>query len=40
MTRTNRWDGGDDFTELELVQNGGFTSSIKTNLDTDRVHIE
>ena len=28
---TNSGDGGDDLTELELVQNGGLTSSIKTN---------
>ena len=31
MKLTNSGDGGDNLTELELVQNGGLTSSIKTN---------
>ena len=26
---TNSWDGGDDLSQLELIKNGGFTSSIK-----------
>jgi len=30
--RTDCGDSGDDFTELELVENGGFTSGIKTDL--------
>jgi len=25
----NSWDGGDDLSQLELIKNGGFTSSIK-----------
>lgn len=29
--RTDSGDGGDDFTELELVQNGGLSGSVKTN---------
>lgn len=28
---TDCGDGGDDFTQLQLVQDGGFTSSIKTD---------
>lgn len=28
---TNCRDGGDDFTELELVQDGGLTSGVKTD---------
>lgn len=28
---TNRGNGGDDFTELELVQDGGLTSGVKTD---------
>jgi len=28
---TNGGDGGDNLTKLELVQNGGLTSSIKTH---------
>lgn len=31
---TNSGDGGDDFTELELVEDGGLTSGIKTNLQS------
>jgi hypothetical protein len=31
-TRTNCRDSGDDFTKLELVQNSGFASGIKTDL--------
>ena len=31
-SRTNCWDGGDGFTELEFVEDGGFTSGIKANL--------
>lgn len=31
-TRTDRRDGGDDFAELELVQNRRFPGSIETNL--------
>lgn len=28
---TDCGDGGDDFTQLQLVQDGGFTSSVKTD---------
>lgn len=28
---TDRWDGCDDFTKLQLVQNGGLSGSIQTN---------
>lgn len=28
---TDRGDGGDDFTELELVQDGGLTGGVKTD---------
>ena len=30
--RTNRRNGGDDFTEFQLVQDGGLSSSVQTNL--------
>jgi len=29
---TNRWNGSDDLAKLQLVQDGCFTSRIKTNL--------
>ena len=29
---TNCGDGGDDFTELEFVEDGGFSSGIKADL--------
>jgi hypothetical protein len=29
---TNRWDGSDDLAKFQLVQDGCFTSGIKTNL--------
>ena len=32
--RTNCRDCGDNFTELELVQNGGLSCSVKTDLQT------
>jgi hypothetical protein len=28
---TNGWNGSDNFTQFQLVQNGGLTSTIKTN---------
>ena len=28
---TDGWDGGDDLSELELVEDGGLTSGIETN---------
>ena len=31
MTRTDCWDGGDDLTELQLVENGGLSGGIETN---------
>lgn len=31
MGLTNGGDGGDNFSELELVQDGGLTGSIKTH---------
>lgn len=31
-TRTNGWDGSNDLAEFELVQDGRFSSGIKTNL--------
>ena len=33
MTRTDCWDGGDDFTELQFVEDGGLTSGVKTDLE-------
>ncbi len=33
VRRTNCWNGGDDFTKLEFVQDGGLTSSVKTDLE-------
>lgn len=33
MTLTDCWDGGDDFTQLQLVEDGGLTSGIKTDLE-------
>ena len=29
---TDSWDGGNDFTKLELVQNGRLASSVETDL--------
>ena len=29
---TDGWDGGHDLSQLQLVQNGGFTGSIQSNL--------
>lgn len=29
---TDRWDGSDDFAKFQLVQDGCFTSGIKSNL--------
>lgn len=34
---TNRGNSGDDFTELELVQNGGLTGGVKT--DHQNAHL-
>lgn len=34
---TNSGDGGDDFTKLQLVQNGGFTGGIET--DHENSHL-
>lgn len=34
---TNRGNGGDDFTELELVQDGGLTGGVKT--DHQNAHL-
>lgn len=31
MRRTNSRNGRDDFTQLELVEDGSFTSSVETN---------
>jgi hypothetical protein len=36
-SRTNGRDGGDDFTKLQLVQNGGFTGGIET--DHENSHL-
>ena len=30
--RTDSWDGGDDLAELQLVEDGGLSSSVETNL--------
>jgi len=29
---TDGWDGGDDLTKLELVEDGGLTSGVQTDL--------
>ena len=31
-TFTDRWNGVDDLSQLQLVQDGGFTSGIETDL--------
>ena len=31
ITHTNGWDGGNNLSQLKLVQNGGLTRSIKTH---------
>ena len=31
LRRTDCGDSGDDFTELKLVENGGLSSSVKSN---------
>jgi hypothetical protein len=34
---TDRWDGGDDFSYLELVQNGGLSRRIQTDLVENKI---
>ncbi|KAJ6556012.1 hypothetical protein B0H19DRAFT_1151758 [Mycena capillaripes] len=35
---TDCWNGGDDFSQLQLVQDGGLTSSIETDLIEKRIN--
>ena len=35
----NGWNGGDDLTELELVEDGGLTSSIETDHENSHLFL-